>query len=90
MSKDKCQICGKPFEDHKLRCPECGYSACDAKYWGDHHLCSGKIPKENNQEGISDEHFNKLRNNIKQVMLLLNDLQRQYRALTGKNYVIGG
>jgi hypothetical protein len=47
-NENKCFACGKPYSDHP-RCPECGYTECDAKYWGDHHLCKGEIPCTQNQ-----------------------------------------
>ncbi len=36
-----CEFCGVPFSLHP-HCDTCGYSPCDAKIHGDHHLCKNE------------------------------------------------
>lgn len=35
-------------------CPKCGYTAADAAFHGDHHLCDGKIPTNDVREALGE------------------------------------
>ena len=49
-----CQYCEELLVNHK-RCPNCGYSQCDAMMHGDHYLCKGKIPERKKADSPAGE-----------------------------------